>query len=246
MFAFGEPDGSVWGGGWIPADGPGAAALQAGGEVQIEPLVLDGLTPGESWRATSGGSEFELEGVGEPASRTQEAEVADADQLCRFTGTLQAGQTRRTVSCLGWRSSHTTGLEGEPGGSFRLLAGWFDSSEGFALLAQRARDGKGHERDEITAGLLGSEDVAQVVDARLSTTYASSGRPIRAGVELWVQLGEDPEQQYPRRILGEALKPPVELSVQEVALWMLPLRWHRSAGQGCGIYLLGTWPASAR
>jgi hypothetical protein len=73
-------------------------------------------------------------------------------------------------------------------------------------------------------------------DPRLSTTYTAAGRPLRAGVELW--LGDDEDQQYSRRALGEAAGPGATGRAGRFEVRAQPFRWQSRGRDGAGVYLL--------
>ena len=118
--------------------------------------------------------------------------------------------------------------------SFRQVAAWFAAEEGFALLALRPRKAKGLDEDVSAAVLFEPGSARLVADPRLSTTYTEAGRPIRAGVELWLETEPESDHLYPRRAVGQALGDPVDWKVAEVELVVQPFRWYRGDREGPG------------
>jgi hypothetical protein len=239
-FAFAEPGaGGSWGAVWLPAGAPPIGVLAAGDQTGAEPLQLEGADAAEPWRLTANaGTELVVEGLGEPAWSTPETPADGFQQLCRVTGTVHAGHAGR-LECLGLRS--VGGRAIDPAlGSVRLAAGWFDDQDGFALVAGRPRKFKGQDDDLVTAALFDPAGPRVVADPRLSTTYTESGRPTRAGVELWIESEAEPEHLYPRRAVGQAVTPSVRWSVADAAVEAQAFRWFSGGREGPGVYLLVT------
>lgn len=238
-FAFAEPgDGGSWGAVWLPADAPPVGALGAGDQTSAAPVQLEGSEATEPWRLTADpDTELLLEGLGEPAWSNPELPADGFHQLCRVTGTLPAGQGGGRLECLGWRSVGGPAID--PGvDSIRLVAGWFEDQDGFALVAERTRKSKGQDEDVVTAAVFDAAQPRVVADPRLSTTYAGSGRPTRAGVELWIEAEADPDHLYPRRAVGQAMTPSVQWSVADAAVEAEAFRWFSGGQEGPGVYLL--------
>ena len=237
-FAFSDPDGELWGAAWIPPASAGTAIISAGGRGASMPLETEGDQPSEAWGLQIGGSSLLVDGLGEPVGDAADAPT-DFDQLCRVSGTLELDGQHREVSCLGWRGARAPGYLGTDVASMRQVAAWFGPDDGFALLALRPARAKGQEADTMSAAMFAPDASKAAAEARLSTSYADSGEPIRAGVELWLQAGDDPDQQYPRRAVGRATHPPVRWAVEGMVLEAHPFHWHAGGHEGPGIYLLG-------
>jgi glyoxylase-like metal-dependent hydrolase (beta-lactamase superfamily II) len=77
-----------------------------------------------------------------------------------------------------------------------------------------------------------------VDDPRLSTTYAASGLPSRTNLELWIGEGEN---EFPRRVAGEASAEGAVLQVEDVDLRVVPMRCHSRGREGTGVYVLATF-----
>ncbi len=75
-------------------------------------------------------------------------------------------------------------------------------------------------------------------DPRLSTTYRADGSPSRAGVELWLDVGGETQEQYPRRAAGEALAAGVAAASDGLNVEAHALRWHSRGQEGTGVYVL--------
>jgi hypothetical protein len=241
-FAFAESDaGGRWGAAWLPPGAPSTGVLAIGDHTRTEPLQLEGADPSEPWRLTADpDTELVLEPLGEPAWNDPEKPADGFQQLCRVTGTLGATHGGGRLECLGLRTVRGAALDPAVR-SIRLVAGWFNDQDGFALLAGRPRKAKGQDEDVVAAALFEAASARVVTDPRLSTTYTESGRPTRAGVELWIEGDADPELLYPRRALGQARTAPVEWTVGEVAMEAQAFHWFSGGHEGPGVYLLGQW-----
>lgn len=227
-FAFGEPDGdlfgtaSVWDGGFCSSFGM--------------PTAVEGSDPAEEWRLA--GESFELTFA--PASEVADLELADAGtaaryQLARVRGTMIVDGAERVLDCAGERATRTGALDVKRFESFRAVSAWFGEADGLALLAARPRRARGHDT-ELLAGVLFEAGVpVPVSEPRLSSTYTADGVPARVGLELW--LGEeDDADQYARRAAGEAIgqaavcgDPPLRSEL---------LRWRMQGREGVGVYEL--------
>lgn len=233
--AFSDPDSDLWAAAWVPPNVPAALGTNPGITLSC---ALEGERADEPWRLGTGDAELVLEGL--PGSADEPIDSPpDFDQLCRVSGTLVIEGQPREVSCLGWRSARSPAVLASDLDSLRQVAAWLGPEDGFALLALRSARAKGQDADTVSAAMFEASDAKTIVDPRLSTTYAESGDPCRAGVELWLQAGDDPEQHYPRRAVGQATQPPSRWTVDGFTIEALPFHWHVSGQEGPGIYLLG-------
>lgn len=241
-FAFAEARvGGTWGVVWLPAGAPPTGVLATGEQMSAEPLQLEGVDAAEPWRLTAeGDTDLVVEGLGEPAWSNPEAPADGFQQLCRVTGGVHTSQGGGRIDCLGWRSADAQAIDPAVN-SVRLAAGWFDDHDGFALVSGRPRKFKGQDEDLVTAALFDSTGARVVADPRLSTTYTESGRPMRAGVELWIEADADPDRLYPRRAVGQAVTSSVQWSVGDVAVEALGFQWFSGGREGPGVYLLAKW-----
>jgi hypothetical protein len=217
---------------------PATATISAGSEASSQPATLDGEEASESWRLELADGLLTFEGLGDPVEDPDEP-PGEFDQLCRVSGTVVVGGEPREVLCLGWRGARSPDVLAGDVDSLRQVAAWFGPEDGFSLLALRPARAKGHDAEEVNAALFASADSQPVADPRLSTTYDGSGEPVRAGIELWIQAGEDPDQQYPRRAVGESIQHPARWAVEGLTLQAQPFHWHAGGREGPGIYLLG-------
>lgn len=234
-FAFGDLTGGTWGAAWVPSEPGHAALLGSAGGSGGDPPHLDGEQATEPWRLRGGETELTLEGLGDAVT----GDHPGFDQLCQVTGVLASDSGPKNIQSLGWRSARPDPLTSGRLESIRQVAGWFEQADGFALLSVRPGDGRGQERDQITAGLFGPAGAKPVADPRLSTTYTGLDQPTRASVELWVDTEGESDTQYPRRAIGEAVGGPARAAAGALALEALPFRWYAGGHEGAGIYLIG-------
>jgi hypothetical protein len=238
VVAFGELESGFWGVAWLPPGGPGGGVVGVGADASPTPLTLAGRDASEPWSLRGEGIELRWEGLSEAVWRDPSAPEQGFDQLCRVTGTIQAHPSPGGLPSLGWRTAQPA-----PGkvSSLRQVAAWFEPGDGFALVALRPAKAKGQDQDVVTAAEFDQRHATPATDPRLSTTYTASGKPSRAGVELWMETAEDAEQLYPRRAIGEATQSPVGWEVGDVAMEAQPFRWYSTGHEGAGIYLLGSY-----
>jgi hypothetical protein len=248
--AFGDLETGAWGAAWIPPGATPILATGAGAQATAEPLSLATEADSETWRLESANADLAFEAVGGLESTDQPG--PGSDRLCRVTGKLRAGGREQDLDCLGWRSDRELALERDKLDSVRLLSAWFDPDEAIALLSLRPRKARGQESDVISVALREPHEPGQISDPRLSTTYGDDGYPRRAGLELWIALpsqseasrsqagDEQAEQQFPRRLAGEAIGRGVHWTVDDLALHAAPFRCHLRERDGAGVYLLGT------
>lgn len=247
--AFGDPAEDLWGVAWAP-EGLRAVelALHSGPVARTIPVELSTGAQDDPWRIEGEGVSLMMKPSGAAGhGQTAEAPLRSSEQLCAVGGHLEldAGG-RREVGCLGWRTTVENGLELERIGSFRQTVAWFEPAHGLSLLALRPAKARGQEADLVSAAVLEPDPTPPVSDPRLSTTYDASGRPERAGLELWLGPPAPPEESeeqapphLPRRAAGRAHGPGIAWKVEDFRLYATLLRWHSRGSVGSGIYLLG-------
>lgn len=122
-------------------------------------------------------------------------------------------------------------------GSLRVAQATLEDGRALALAAVRPAGAPGHDRDRLCAEVLGDGSVEAVADARLSTTYGQAGEPLRVGLELWPESGED-ETVYPRRAAGEIAGGPLALAGPGLEGRAWRVRWRSRGEGGHGVYAL--------
>lgn len=236
--AFSDPDGEVWGAAWVMPNSPVTVTISAGSEASSVPATLQGEDASEAWRLELADGVLMFEGLGDPVADPDDA-LDEFDQLCRVSGTARVGGDTRELSCLGWRGTRSPEALGRGVDSLRQVAAWLGPEDGFSVMALRPARAKGQDAESVSAALFSAEESKPVAEPRLSTTYDDSGEPMRAGVELWIQAGEDPDEQYPRRAVGESIQSPARWAVAGFAFRAQPFHWHAGGREGPGVYLLG-------
>ncbi len=236
--AFGDVDGGIWG----AALDAGAQSLVLGdrsGETSARRLEAGWSSDGPRWRLTTEGVDLHVDPGGEEldGSPRERATVTGFQELCRVHGTVMLAGAERGLDCVGTRCE-IDGLDAGALGSARAVAGWFADDEAFMLLALRRLGKVGQESDLVAATLFDPDGWVPVDDPRLSTTYAGSGWPTRASLELWVGEGEN---EFPRRAAGEASAGGAECKLDGCDLRAVPLRCHSRGREGAGIYVLATF-----
>jgi hypothetical protein len=234
--AFGGLDAPAWGAAFAPDD---SIFLAVGDDQRllVPSVRVYVAEDAGDWHLDGDHAAFIVSSAGDPLPvRTADDELAGAAQLCRVTGRFELDGAEQTVDSPGLRtwSSELMGLDRFQ--SIRAVSSWFGPDEGFALTALRPRKAKAHDADLIAAAVLGPDAAVPVSEPRLSTTYSADGWPTRAGLELW--LGEDEQEQYPRRASGEATGPRAEGGVGGLELRAERFRWHSRGKDGAGVYVV--------
>jgi hypothetical protein len=232
--AFGDLDAGLWGAAWGGAE-PFVAlgALPAASSALGGLARIDGACATDDWTVSGQSAELTVSPRSEPAPSP---EIDGFDQLCRVRGQFVLGGTEHQVDSLGRRGCRPE-LDLQTFETIRDISAWFEPDEGIALTALRPRGAAGHDHDIVVASLFEAAAAVPVPDPRLSTTYTADGRPLRAGVELWLDTDQDDEQQYPRRAAGEALGASAS-AVDGLDVQAHAFRWHSRGRDGAGVYLL--------
>jgi hypothetical protein len=231
--AFGDLDASVWGVAWFPEPGqPGFVAIGTDESSATLDATLDGDDETGEWRLHGDGIEL----TASPGDAPLVGAGDDFDQLCRVHGQVDVEGAQREVDCLGRRAVHAATDKLDRFESIRDVSAWFDESHGLALVALRPRKSRGQDSDQVTAAALEPETTPAVTDPRLSTIYAADGQPLRVGLELW--LGEDEDEQFPRRAAGETVGVAATGHAGLFDVRAQFVRWHGRGGDGGGVYLL--------
>jgi hypothetical protein len=225
-FAWADPGAELYG--QVRLTPAGGRAVAFAGR---EPLVTtEDVTAPSDWAVRGPELELEFEAV-TPAAElggrnpvTKAAGVEGRTQLCRVRGTV-AGRPVRGVG----QRDHVWGRpDWDKLALTRTVGAWLDDGSGVVVVTVRA-DGASSHADEATwAVALDAERVRKIEDSRLSTTTDAEGRPIRAGLELWIE-GSD---EYPFRGNGERLAGG-GLELGDLRLQCAFFRWHvdgRTAG----------------
>ena len=227
--AFGDLRTGVWGAIWGGARP--VAVIGSGDRSLSGPASVTGSDPDADWTISGDGVELTLAPEAGPVSIND----AGFEQLCRATGEIVVGGHEQRVECLGRRGARAEEFDLARFESLRDVSAWFGAHEGLVVLALRPRGARGHDAELISVALIEPEP-AIASDPRLSTTYASTGLPARASVELW--LGDDESEQYPRRAAGEAVGAGASEWVDGLELQASLFHWYSRGRDGAGVYLL--------
>jgi hypothetical protein len=180
------------------------------------------------------------EGEAAPIALGDDVAIDGFDQLCSVRGRVSTNGVEHELDCLGRRGVRAGELASGGIDSVREVAAWFGDDEGLAIIAVRRERAAGHDKDAVSGVLFETGLFIPVANPRLSTTYAASGEPARAGLELWLgdEDDEDNEAPYPRRAAGEAAGGGVSLSDPQLDVRVEPFRWHMGGREGLGVYQL--------
>lgn len=154
-----------------------------------------------TFQALAGPARFPADGAPGQAAGSQGYE-----QLCRVQGTVTVQGGAHAVDCLGQRGHAWGAPDWGAVESVRALSAWLGPEAAVFAMAARPRGAGGHDEDVVSAvvaeGYGEDAHLADVAEARLSTTYDAEGRERRIGLELFVS----DEDEFPRRAAGEALR----------------------------------------
>lgn len=224
-------------------------AAIAEGDVEVAPdagweaLTLPGLgasvdAPLERWSVRMAGERhawaLTFEATSPPAGHAPVGGMAGYEQLCRVTGEVTAaGGDVREVDASGQRGHGWGRPDWRRLGAVHTVSAWLGDDQGVALTRAHAAGDKGHDADERWGALLTSTGAVEIADPRVSTTYDAEGRQRRAGLELWVEDGED--GSHPHRAAGTVLCGS-SLELGQLRLDCAFMRWTMEGGVGVGRY----------
>jgi hypothetical protein len=231
LFSGREPVAALAQGALPVSDDAGWDALELGGlRATIE-------APLERWTvrfdaADSQGFALELSALGDAAATPPLGGMAGYEQPCRVRGTVRAGGREQAIDALGQRGRAWGDPDWEQIELARTVTAWTDGASA-ALTAIRP-DGAAHHAEEATwAALWEPEQLLEIEEGRLSTTYDADGHARRAGLELWP--AGDTGEEWPRRGAGEVLCGS-SLDLGSLRLDCAFLRWHLEGRAGVGRY----------
>ncbi len=233
-FAFGDLQTGIWGATLAADDGVAAVtcSLDPGPLLAVAPVRLDGAGREADWELTGTALQLHVTPHGPAPTDPPGVEFV---QLCQVSGRIGADGADREIDCLGVRS-YAPDVDLRSLDSVRQVLTWFAPDDGIALSTRRPRGAKGHDRDVVTAIVVEPDGPISVSEGRLSTTYTESGAPARVGLELWLT---EEENQFPRRVAGEALGVGADgTGTSDAVVGLHAFRCHSRGRDGLGAYLV--------
>jgi hypothetical protein len=228
-FAWSDPAAELYGEVRLTPAG-GLAVAFAGGE----PLVTtENVTGTSEWSVSGPDLALEFEATTPSAELsgrnpvTKATGLAGHTQLCRVRGTVAGkpvgglGQCDRLRGRVDWDKVELA----------RSVCAWLDDGSGVSIISVRSTAASSHADEASWAVALDPERVRKIEDPRLSTTTDATGRPIRAGLELWIEGSDD----YPFRGIGERLAGG-ERELDGLRLQCAFFRWHVDGRSATGRY----------
>jgi hypothetical protein len=149
------------------------------------------------------------------------------EQLCRVRGTMGS----RPVDGLGQRGHSWGNPDWDKISLTRAVSAWFDDGSGSVLSSVRSVKASSHADEAMWAAVFDGSRALTVDDPRLSTTFDSAGRQIRAGLELWLDKDDD----FPTRGLGEVVTGST-LELGALRLDVAFFNWHIEGRAAVGRY----------
>jgi hypothetical protein len=231
LFSGREPVAALAQGGLPADDGAGWEALELGGvRATVE-------APLERWTvrfdaADGQGFALDFSALGDAAATPPLGGMAGYEQPCRVRGTVRAGGSERAIDALGQRGHAWGDADWERIELARTVTAWTDGASA-ALTAIRPAGAAHHAEEATWAALWEPDEVLEIADGRLSTTYDADGHTRRAGLELWP--AGDTGEEWPRRAAGEVLCGS-SLDLGSLRLDCAFFRWHLEGRAGVGRY----------
>ncbi len=149
------------------------------------------------------------------------------EQLCRVRGTMDG----RAVDGLGQRGHSWGNPDWDKIALTRSVSAWFDDGSGSVLSSVRSIKAASHADEALWAAVFDGSRFLAVDEPRLSTTFDSAGRQVRAGIELWLDKDDD----YPTRGLGEVVTGST-LELGALRLDVAFFKWHIEGRTAVGRY----------
>ena len=208
----------------VLATGTGASAQigDAGGAATAA-VELDGVSV-----------ELELSRLGGPLSLHGERAGSEELAACRMLGELRQDGKARRIACIGIRFDATTDADPREVALTRSIAVAFGDGGLLAARTARPAGATDHGEEEVLAAFADADGgVTQIREALLSTQYDDAGRHVRATLELWPELQDDPRP--PMRAAGSIVCG-TSLSFGGRRLDIAFFRWSMGGTPGLGRY----------
>jgi hypothetical protein len=255
--AFGDLETGIWGAALLSSAGATASFAAT--------FELDAGAAGEEWLLSAAGVELRFTPSSETAAFGPAVGLDGFMQVCEVSGALRREGTEQEVGCTGICSEVLVPMVQFE--SIRCATGSFGPKLGFAALAVRPRDADNHDADVVACAFVDDGAPLEIDEPRLSTTYADSGVPLRAGLELWPvederdaddagagagkgegegeprdEEAEQPAPYYPRRIAGDSERDASRLQLADATIRAELFRWRMRGREGAGVYALSPAP----
>jgi hypothetical protein len=211
-------------------------AIAEAGAAPPPELVAPVLEPLERWAVVGTGElafELEFEALSPPAEYGGRIGVVKTggmegyEQLCRVRGSM-AG---RAIDGFGQRGHSWGNPDWDKIALARSVSAWFEDGTGCVLSTVRSVKASSHADEAIWAAAYDGTRFLGVEEPRLSTTFDSAGRQVRAGLELWMGGDDD----YPTRGLGEVVTGST-LELGALRLDVAFFAWHIEGRTAVGRY----------
>lgn len=219
----------------VQADGEGARGEQWE-QVSAAGIATETIEPDRRWRVRFDGDvgfDLEFAATGAPIVLPAESAAAEAggmegfDHVCRVTGTVGGarfegrGQRGRSWGAPDWEKMLLA----------RTVSAWFDDEHALSTVAIRPARAQSHADERVSAFVLAGEEIREVADPRLSTTYDADERQRAAGLELYVGA----EDEFALRVAGEVVAG-TSLDLGRLRLDCAFFRWRMNGMAGVGRY----------
>jgi hypothetical protein len=235
LYAGAKPVAARAGGGVANGDESAWESVHAAG------VSIATLEPLQAWTVAfegdGGAFDLRFEAASAPAVLDADDPVARTggmqgyEQLCRVTGSVSHGGRTYQLRCLGQRGQ----LWGKPDWGrielSRTVSAWLGDDRGVTLTAVRPAKAKGHFDEAVSSFLFDGGEPLHIADPRLSTTYDSEQRQLRAGLEMYVS----DESEHAYRMAGEVLCG-TTLDLGEQRLDSAFFAWRMHGREGVGRY----------
>lgn len=249
----GEPDARVASGLALMFAGGAPVAVQAEGSIAVQGDDWSGaraagvsheiVEPLQRWKFAfssddgKNGFEVDIEALSEPGEMDPKSDAAKLggmagyEQLVRVTGYATVAGTRRKLAALGQRGHSWGAPDWEKISFARTVTAWLSDESGVTITSVRPASKKGHGDEAVSAFAMQGGEAIPIFDPRLSTTFDGEGRQRHAGLELYVNKGDE----YPHRAAGEVICG-TTLDLGRLRMDSAFLRWRMEGREGIGRY----------
>jgi hypothetical protein len=183
--------------------------IQDWSDARLDGVRMQTAQPLEQWKIETQGKQGALRLDVDALSLPRELPgVLSADigidqyeQICRLSGTIDAGGQTFGVHCLGRRVHWWGEFPWNRINRWRTVYAVSAGGRAISAVAALPNGSDGHDAELRTAQFLDDPDALPFEDVRLSTVYGEDGLPAKVGLELWAS----DDDEFPRRYGGEAV-----------------------------------------